>query len=369
MRKLSRLKMKRILAGWMVLLLLAAFFPGGVLAAEKPSVTLEQAIRIVKDSFPVPAEYKEFSSGFGSYRDYQAWSLNWKAAAEPGGSFHAEVDAVTGEILNISTWKPDYRLEPVPQKPAVSVAQARQTAVELLNRLAAGRLGELQLVSDGSQPIPLSSYGGVVYSFRWQRMVDGIPFPENGVTIGVSGDEGRVNSYLLNWYRGSLPPAAGVIDRERVQQVFKDKKMLELQYFLTPTFGPLSSPGKQQVMLIYRLSHPSQGIIDAFSGEPIEQDEKWFGGGDGAGPPEMAGKDSSTPANYTPLTPEEQREVEKTAKVISQEQAIAEVKRWVTVPSGLALRNVQMETDWQTPEVRIWSLYWSNEKAKPGQFS
>lgn len=372
MRKFNRLKVvKRILAGWMVLLLLTAFYPGGAQATEKPSVTLEQAIRIVKDNFPVPAEYKEFSSGFSSYHDYQVWSLDWKTVEEPGGSFHAAVDAVTGEILSMSTWKPDYRPEPVPQKPAVSVAQARQTAVELLNRLAASRLGELQLVPNDSQPIPLSSYGGVVYSFRWQRMVNGIPFPDNGVTIGVSGDDGKVNSYFLNWHKGDLPAAAGVIGGEQAQQVFKDKKMLELQYFLTPIYGPLSTPEKQRVMLVYRLNHPSQGVIDAFSGEPIELDELFGGSGEGdsAVLPEMAGKNLSTPADYKPLTPEEQREVEKTAKVISQEQAIAEVKRWVTVPSSLALSNVQMVTDWQSPEIRFWSLYWSDEKAKPGQLS
>lgn len=365
---------QRLLAWGLVVLLLVSFFPAIAVARDTPAVSLEEAIRTVKDNFNIPKEYNIFTSSYNSYDNRQTWSLHWNAPGEPGGSFNADVDARTGEILNMNTWKPEKRSEPGLRLPAISAAEARQVAVELLNRLAARHIQELQPLPDENSPLSLTGYGPVTYTFRWQRVVNGIPFPANGVTITVRGDNGQVTNYNLSWTKADFPAATKAISPERARQVFASTGMLELQYYLQPPVRPLAAGEKRPVLLVYRLSHPSRGLIDALSGKPLDLGNGgWFdkGGAGGMGDAslEMARKAAALQDGIQskPLSPEEMKEIEKTAKLISQEEAIAAVKKWVDIPAGLTLRSANLYADWQDPEIRSWNLSWSSDKPEPGK--
>ncbi|WP_338823736.1 hypothetical protein MHOCP_19220 [Moorella humiferrea] len=363
------------LAWGLAVLLLLSFYPPAAAAGDAPAISLEQAIRTVKANFNIPQEYNIFTSSYDSYDNRQTWSLHWNAPAD-GGSFNADVDARTGEIINMNTWKPGKRPGGGAGLPAVSAAAARQTAVELLNRLAARHVQELQLLPNDNQPVPINNSGPVTYTFRWQRLVNGIPFPADGATITVRGDDGQVTNYNLNWTEADFPAATGAITPERARQVFADAGMLELQYFLPSPVKPLAAGEKRQVLLVYRLSHPSHGLIDALTGKPLDLGNgAWFdGGGSGEANLEMARKamalQDGVPAK--PLSPEELKEIEKTAKLISREEAVAAVKKWVDIPAGLTLRSANLYADWQDPEIRTWNLTWSSdspENGKPGFMS
>ncbi|KYH31201.1 YcdB/YcdC domain-containing protein [Neomoorella mulderi] len=365
---------RRLLAWGLMALLLLSFFPGIAVAGDTPAVSLEEAIRAVKDNFNIPKEYNIFTSSYNSYDNRQTWSLHWNAPGEPGGSFNADVDAKTGEILNMNTWKPEKRPEPGLRLPVISAAEARRVAVELLNRLAASYVPELQPLPDDNQLIPLNNYGPVSYTFRWQRVVNGIPFPGNGVTITVRGDDGQVTNYNLNWTKVDFPAATGAISPEKAREVFASAGMLELQYYLQPPVRPLAAGEKRPVLLVYRLSHPSRGLIDALSGKPLDLGNGgWFdkGGAGGMGDAslEMARKAAALQGGTQskPLSPEEMKEIEKTAKLISREEAIAAVKKWVDIPAGLTLRSANLYADWQDPEIRSWNLTWSSDKPQTGK--
>ncbi|NPV26085.1 MAG: S-layer homology domain-containing protein [Firmicutes bacterium] len=361
---------QRFLTWWLTTLLLLTLIPAGALADDKPAVSLEQAIRTVKDNFEIPKEYTRFTSGYNNYDNRQVWSLDWNKPGEPGGSFHAQVDAITGEITNVNYWDAKYQPEPGLRLPTISKAEAQEIAAKLLARLAPNRVAELQLVTDDDQVMPLNNYGPVTYNFIWQRVVNGAVFPGNGVYIGVRGDDGRVINYNLNWTKSALPATAGAISPEKAREAFEKAGMLELQYFMSPPYKPLAAGEKPRVQLVYQLHHPSNGVIDALTGEPVILDSgSWLlngGGGDG-GAQEMARKALASQAPLSPLSPEELQEIEKTAKLISQDEAVAAVKKWVDIPADLVLRNANLMTAWQSPETRIWHLYWNAKNPGPGK--
>ncbi|MEW5899733.1 MAG: YcdB/YcdC domain-containing protein, partial [Bacillota bacterium] len=251
------------------------------------------------------------------------------------------------------------------------VAQARQTAEALLKRLLPERLPELQFVNSGEQPIPLDSYGMFTYSFRWQRMVGGIPFPGDGVTVEVSAGDGQVTGYHFDWRKADFPSAVGAISPEKARQAFDRAGMLELQYFFPSPVRPLAAgeEQKQRAQLVYRLYHPSGGLIDAVSGEPVVPPAgQWFGGGGAGGPMEaerqkMMSGSASAPV---PLSPEEIKEIERTAKIISKEEALAAVKKWVAVPENLTLEQVSLSVDGRNPDERYWYLSWRAQQGETG---
>ncbi|GAB6274866.1 MAG: S-layer homology domain-containing protein [Peptococcaceae bacterium] len=350
----------------LIALLLLALFPACALTEVRPAVSLEQAIRTVKVNLTIPKECTRFTSSYTSEQDHQTWSLNWNAPEEPGGSFNVQVDAKTGEILNMNTWKPEKRSELGLRIPAVSEAKARQVADELLRRLLPERLPDLQPVTTEDQLIPLYD-GSFTYTFRWQRKVNGVLFPGNEVTVGVRGDDGQVASYNLDWTKASLPAAAGAISPVKARQAFERAGMLELQYFLPPSPRPVTAEDEQKrcVQLVYRLYHPSGGVIDAFSGEPLVLPGKWLRQNSAdSGKDQMVGGNKMTiPGNtVVPLSPEEIKEIEKTAKLITKEEAVASVKKWVAVPKNLTLEQANLASHWQSPDVRLWHLNWRTDK-------
>ncbi|MDA8227986.1 MAG: PepSY domain-containing protein, partial [Desulfitobacterium hafniense] len=99
-------------------------------SSSKPVISLEQAVEIVKNNFSIPAEYSRFSSGYNDYNNRAVYSLNWDAIEEPHGSFRAEVDAKTGEIVNMNRW--DGSKQTSFAIPVLSAGEAEKIAAELV---------------------------------------------------------------------------------------------------------------------------------------------------------------------------------------------------------------------------------------------
>ncbi len=160
-----------------------------------------------------------------------------------------------------------------------------------------------------------------------------------------------------------MPDPTGVVTQQTAQQAFKDAEMLELQYLLNSQIRPLASDSDEnQAALVYRLVHNSSGIIDAITGKPWESDQRnllmleksMMAGGGGAVADQAA----------IPLTPEEESEIGVTANLLTQEQAVAALQKWIKAPEGARLQSANLEKDWQDPNLRIWNLQWSSQKSE-----
>jgi len=322
-------------------------------------VTLEQAIEKVKGVFEVPADFTQFSSGYQQDEERQSWHLTWQTTKEPGGVMNVAVDAQTGEIFSMDLWR--HRPETGAQLPALSREEALKIAEELLRRLQPSRMGELSLQIGGEELLPLWARQQSAYNFRWQRLVNGIPFPADGVSISVDAQTGKVTSYNLRWTRAEFPDATKAISLERARQAFDQAGMLKLQYFRPYPSEPRQ---KMPIMLVYRLDHPSGGAIDALTGEPVDLDGGWMGlpGGMGAYDRERAAQASEQQS--IPLTPEEIREIQETTRLISQQEAEAVVRQWVRIPQDCKLNSAALTADtWTDPPLRTWNFSWSNQQA------
>lgn len=262
----------------------------------------------------------------------------------------------------MNNWQPASGPQPRLRLPTIPEDQARATATEMVGRLAKAHLAELKAQPGGNQIVPLNTYGPATYTFRWQRVVNGVPFPANGAAVGIDGQTGQVMSYSLNWTRTEFPSAAGVISPEQALQAFQAAGMLEMQYFVAQPLRPLASGEKPLLKLVYQLHHPSGGIVDALTGKPLQLESgKWGNGGPGGmGEAEMAKLEMAAAARpAVSLTPEEQKEVEKTFGLLTQDQAVAAAKKWVDIPDNLPLRSASLQADWQSPDIRSWNLNWN----------
>jgi len=322
--------------------------PGGTVV--KPVVPLEAAIRIIKTYFNIPVECTDFTSGYNGDLAAQSWTLQWTAPGRQDLGCNAQVDAATGEVLSFNSGMPGVNGSGISlREPAVSMEQARVIASHLLSLVAVRHLAELRPAQD-----EVNIQGGPVsYTFHWERVVNGVPFPANGVSIQVSGADGRVSGYYLSWMQATFPDAAKAISPERAREVFENAGMLELQYY-QPGSPTATAGTKQPVLLVYRLVHSSDGVIDAIAGVPLVSNVNVMPKGD----PSLTLNGAlrlSLPDAVPALSPEEIKEVRKIAGFLSQDGAAAAARKWLPAAANLVLQSANLTIDNQTGAY-IWEL-------------
>ncbi|KGK91535.1 peptidase [Desulfosporosinus sp. HMP52] len=361
-----------------ILLLQLVVCPVNTLGNVKQGITIEQAIQLVKDNFGVPESYSQLSTGENEYSNRTTYSLSWNSDQAPYGSFQAEVDAISGEILSINQWNESktssFKL------PVLSSEDASKIASELVTKLTGKHLPEMQLIKEKQQVYVFNDSQPFTYNYRWMRVVNGIPFPENGVAMRVSGEDGRVISYYYNWTENLVfPSASKIIPAEKARQVFTATPMLELQYFLPPIPNPQTKE-EQRVLLVYQLTNNYfGGAIDALTGKPLTLDKPILASSSLSSPAKAGGSLSAAPVpearlkisafeDNTPISesPADQDSINPSDYQITQKEAVEIVKKAVTIPKDFILRNSNLNPDWYNPNEQVWDLHWNTDSYDTG---
>jgi hypothetical protein len=326
--------------------------PAAGVEAGNVAVSLEEATKTVKAAFAIPPEFTKFSSGYSRSTNRQVWQLSWETEKEPWGHLNAQVDCQTGEILNMDMWQSISGSKPRGQLPVVSRAEAVKKAEQLVKQLQPGRLAQLKLEEDPGELLQLLSWGASTHRINWVRQVQGVPFPQDGITVQIDTQTGLITGYTFNWTDVEFPDAGKAISLTQARQVWNETEMLQLQYFRMNS-GDRTALGP--VKLVYRLIHPSGGVLDALTGKPLEVNRNIYR--DEA--LSNAGGLAKTEDAAQELTPQELAEVVAASKVISQEKAEEVVRQWVTIPTHLTLQGAYLNRDEQrAPGARTWSMSW-----------
>jgi len=372
----SGIQMKRISVKVIALListLLAInLLPASALAANASTTDLSQAIQKVKQNFVIPAGCTEFTSNYSEADNRKTLSLNWSSPPDVSQSsyFNAQVDVTTGEIISMNQWKSNPPGQPT-QIPQLSIATANDLGNKMLARLVPSRAKSLRPLVN-NQVMSLSGYSSASSNLRWQRYVGNIPVSGDFATMDVDLVTGQINSFNLNWTALDLPASTGVVNIEKAMTAFKEAGVLELSYQVPNFYRPMATSEKDKTpYLVYQIAHPSNGMIDASTGKPMVLEPGHYltdmGGYGGMGSMDKAmGSSVQEAAN---LTPQEQSEVDSTAKLISQQQAEELVKELIMsqLNTDFTLRYINLEKDWRNQEVKVWSLGWVGKSQSSGE--
>lgn len=339
-----------------MIFLITGSFAGGVLAAEaKGEKSLEEAINIAKKGFAVPAELNEFTSNYNEYGKEANWWLNWSGKK---GQMSIEVDAKTGEIIRMHRYSSgEQRGIKLPQ---LNYQEAKTIAGNVIKKLQPDKGNNLVLKEDEDRPaLEINPWGTPRYNFRFQREVEGIPFPNNGVNVAIDGDTGEVLSYNFDWYQGKLTVPSKLLTNEEAQSVFNKEFPLELVYFRPQATDKTDAPA---IKLVYQLRQPSHVLIDPVTGKVVKREElhETY---DGGAREEMATGAMNKEAD---LTPEEAKEVTKIEALISKDEAAKKAQQILKLGKEYKLTNSSLQRIWDVPDKIAWQLSW--QKTKNGDY-
>lgn len=171
--------------------------------------------------------------------------------SEDQRSVSGTLDAQTGQLLSFSRY--DRQAERLAQPQ--SKAQADQAVAAFLKQYAPSELAASRAVDQEERS------EDTVYSYPYQRLANGISFPDNGLSVVYDAETGRITSYQLNWNKSVTFPSIEKVKQPAVivQDMIKQADF-SLQY----------AREDKGYRLIYAFADRSAMRFDPFDGQRLD---------------------------------------------------------------------------------------------------
>ncbi|MBQ7566263.1 MAG: S-layer homology domain-containing protein [Oscillospiraceae bacterium] len=294
--------MKRILS----ILLTAALLAGLCLTA---SADTQPMLQTVRERIGDTSEYTEFSSNAWTDGGKTQYSFYW-SAEDPYRSLNVTITD-SGIITSYDTYNEnDWNYDDTPTLNRPSQDEAKKNAEAFLAKIDPALAPELELTAERDG---LRSRN---YSFRVQRIHDGVPVYGDSGWLSMAQDGVRVQNFNLNWTEGlTFEPVSGTITQEAAQTAFAQKLGMRLFYRMD------YSEKTPVVKLTYRPDFDYGEYISAKTGEVFTVK---YPGGDGVYKygrnAAMTEEAADSGSGFTGFTEIEQAELDNLAGLLSKEE-------------------------------------------------
>lgn len=217
-----------------------------------------ELVRSVKGRVDIPAEYTEFESEKRAQENGEAiYFLRWlPKEGDRTGSLSVSVSS-RGDITEFYAYsgREDYDKKGIAPFAAEDYAKKAEAFVRRVNPRFSEEL-DFNVVPDTG-----GIYSNTVY-IKFPRVVNGLPFGSEGISVGVNKYTGEVVSQSAFWtYVKSFPKPEGIIGEEEAIKKFGELSGMTLQY--------MKKSGTDTAVLVYMPG--MRGLmIDASSGERFE---------------------------------------------------------------------------------------------------
>lgn len=277
--------------------------------ATASSAELEKIITAVKSKITVPSELSKFSYNYysGSGNSY-VWNLSW-SNKDGSKTIYVNCDS-KGRISNYS-----YNTDKS-YKPVYLQDELKSKADTFIKSIASDIAGKLQYTETSSA----SSYNGT-YTYQYQRVENGIPMPDNTVSVAVNYQTGEVTNYSANWlYDVSIPGSTVKITKEDAAAKIGKNIKMTLSY---QSAYVKSADGKSSSVKAFLVYSPDNSYIavDAVSGKVYTTQNQWLTDSSNQATAESSAKDAGAG-----FTPEEINEIDSIKGLITKTNAIKAIK-------------------------------------------
>jgi uncharacterized membrane protein YkoI len=340
--------MKKMIALLTVLTLLIGVFqiPGGVLAEEKPQITLKQALEIAKSTLSLNTEGYEFNSSYiENQNGFNVWSLFWNDTKTNRENINVSIDSSTGEIISLG-WYTPYE-QPKSRIPKHTKAEALKAAEAYAEKLA-GEKFKLTKFKENPNQDYYNKYSDV-YSFEFVRVHDGIEVTQNNITVQLDRNTLKARYFNIVWDTQNLPSKANAFSLDKAKDLFKNKLGLELTYNIIYD----NANNEPKVIMAYTLKN-GNNPMDAITGNILTNMYRMYAY-DKVGMSEQS-------ASAVPITPQEQSVLDDNSKYITKEAAEQVFRQYVKLDENMKLERSNLYAGYQKVNA-AWNLEWKYTSA------
>lgn len=225
---------------------------------------LKEVLTKVRLLIDIPEEYTEFDYNLYTRYEKENWDFNWHTE-----DYTKSVNVSSDGEGNITYY--DSYIRPVILKaPTVYKEQALETAYEFIQKLYPEIIDELSQLTNSTDIY----FGSNAYRFNFQRVVNGIEYSGNNISISVDHTDGRVRSFSINWDSTlEFDKPEGIISSYDAADKWEKDSVMELKYRIFSNYE--NGEYKDTSAKLVYLNRDEQQDILALTGEYLETDYGW----------------------------------------------------------------------------------------------
>jgi hypothetical protein len=241
-------------------------------------IGLEEAEKIARraeftgltDDFELQSYY--LNTNWPDNKEY-LWSLSFNKSSENSRVseyISVSINADTKEIVRFYRSTPDAGVK----QPVKDIAKVKAVTDAFIAKYYPqySKLIEYDTISNEGylvdKTIPVDSY-----NIMYTRLVNGIPFPDNGISFSYDNLNDTITGFSLNWYDIDFPSVDDVIGLTAAQRSMFEKVGLGLEYkYESSRYIPLEADKQQEkgaAKLVYLLAPGKPLFIDAYTGNVV----------------------------------------------------------------------------------------------------
>lgn len=237
-------------------------------ANEPTSEMLEQIIKKVRPLIDVPEEYTDFNWDFngGSYYSLPSWNLSWSDGES--GEIYIRCDN-EGRITSYNSYI--FNDEYGASLPTVSPDELVDAAISFVKKTAPYiNTDSLTLVGTAD-----ASVYSDTYRYRFLRNENGIPVPDNSVSVTVNYKTKAIENFSTSYNADvSFDGKAPVITEEKAKEILGENQKMILSYRLKNEYDENGEIKSRNAFLVYT---PEKGYVsvDAYTGKVYTERNTW----------------------------------------------------------------------------------------------
>jgi hypothetical protein len=205
------------------------------------------------------------------------WNIRWSLNNYENDIYiYSVIDANEGTIKSIDI--NDYSDSGQSSIPTITYDEAEEIGKKFADKINAKKIKECELQNTNWTS---SSHNSTNYYFLYNRVVNGIKFEGNSISVTVDGITGKVTSYNYSWDDDlEFPSPDNIVNKDIAIQSYKDDFNTELVYRkYNNKYEYQDVENKKNVMLIYESELENGTVLDAKTGKPVDwyknDDTKW----------------------------------------------------------------------------------------------
>ncbi|MEC0206099.1 S-layer protein [Paenibacillus lautus] len=308
-------------------------------------ISSKQAEDIIKKAFPelknVKVSNVQFLENDGMRSSALAWDLQMVLTKGNSSSgFNAQVNAVTGELLNI--YIPNSLVNHGSDKPVLTREAAKEKALKWIgSHVSDVKASELK-ENEAYLGMQAALFSPPRFEFYFQTSVNGIESDVNSISITLDGQGNTIN-YSRNQINEEFPSSTPKLNEASIRKLFEDQFQVSLAY--VPDH--LYNNAKGNYFLGYIPNDQSGNSLDANTGKFIS-----FSGEESGLTSVENGAIPASKEIFKPIT----------APFAGGEAAARWVESQIKLPSGLKTESKRLGTRWNNSEVKTWNISWGENK-------
>lgn len=201
-----------------------------------------------------------------------SWDISFQVSeGNNTQSVNVQVNSDSGKVTGFNSYSYSNTGRELASVPTITEEKAKEIGDAFLEKLYPGILTQIAQNDNDYMKYIYNNINSPQYSFKYYRVVNGIKFDSNSVSVTINSVTGKVSGFSYNWSDElSFPNSEPTIEKDKANELFMKEADLKLSYADDRILQIDPANQKLNVNLVYGTEFKNGNFLDAKTGSFVE---------------------------------------------------------------------------------------------------